>query len=144
MAYGAMICACCGSGDGVEQHHLFLKSQGCPDDLTVFLCHVCHGRAHSMDRRINIRSATASALKAKKDSGQVYAALPLGYAEDEGKLVPVEQEQVVVREIIAMRGAGMSLEKIAADLNSRGIVGKRGGKFHGMTIKKILENNLHH
>lgn len=28
-------------------------------------------------------------------------------------------------------------------LNSRGIVGKRGGKFHGMTVKKILENNIH-
>ena len=26
----------------------------------------------------------------------------------------------------------MSLDRIAGDLNSRGIVGKRGGKFHGM------------
>jgi hypothetical protein len=59
-------------------------------------------------------------------------------------LVPVDEELRVVAEIKGMREEGMSLEKIAADLNSRGIVGKRGGKFHGMTIKKILENTIHH
>jgi hypothetical protein len=37
----------------------------------------------------------------------------------------------------------MSLGNIAADLNSRGIVGNRDGKLHGMTVKKILENTIH-
>ena len=68
----------------------------------------------------------------------------LGYADQDGMLVPVDEELRVVAEIKGMREEGMSLEKIAADLNSRGIVGKRGGKFHGMTIKKILENTIHH
>jgi hypothetical protein len=45
MAYGTPLCACCGAVDGVEDHHLYLRSDGCPDDLTVWLCHVCHGRA---------------------------------------------------------------------------------------------------
>ncbi len=90
-----------------------------------------------------IAERTTAALAHKKAQGQVYAALPLGYANAAGKLVPIDEELVVVAEIKEMRGAGMSLEKIAADLNARGVTGKRGGKFHGMTVKKILENNIH-
>lgn len=143
MAYGPPICACCGSPAGVEEHHLFLRSQGCPDDLTVYLCHTCHGRAHGMERRINVGAATADTLRAKKERGEAYSRPPLGYEEQDGKLVPVEGELQLVAEIKEMRGNGMSLEKIAADLNARGIIGKRGGKFHGMTVKKILANSLH-
>jgi len=29
------------------------------------------------------------------------------------------------------------------DLNARGIVGKRGGKFHASTIKAVCDNDLH-
>ncbi len=48
MAAGGRLCACCGSAEGVEEHHLYLKADGCPDDLTVFLCHVHHGQVHEM------------------------------------------------------------------------------------------------
>lgn len=93
--------------------------------------------------RDQIAERTSAALAHKKARHEVYSALPLGYMNDAGKLVPVDEELRVVAEIKEMRGSGMSLEKIAADLNARGIIGKRGGKFHGMTVKKILENSLH-
>jgi site-specific DNA recombinase len=94
--------------------------------------------------RDQISERTTAALAHKKAKREKYSALPLGYADQDGKLVPVDEELRVVAEIRDLREGGMSLERIAADLNSRGIVGKRGGKFHGMTIKKILENTLHH
>lgn len=143
MAYGLPICACCGSPVGVEEHHLFLRSQGCPDDLTVYLCHACHGKAHGMRRRINVRQATTDALAHKKAQGQVYSGLPLGYAAQDGKLVPIEAELQLVAEIRDMRGQGKTLREIADDLNGRGIVGKRGGKYHASTIKAVLANSLH-
>lgn len=93
--------------------------------------------------RDQISERTTAALAHKKGKLEKYSALPLGYADQDGKLVPVDEELRVVAEIKELRGAGLSLEKIAADLNSRGIVGKRGGKFHGMTIKKILDNSIH-
>lgn len=93
--------------------------------------------------RDQISERTTASLAHKKARREVYAALPLGYAGQDGKLVPVDEELVVVAEIKEMRANGMSLEKIAADLNARGIVGKRGGMFHGMTVKKILDNSLH-
>lgn len=69
MAYGHPVCASCGAGDGIEEHHLYLKADGCPDDLTVWLCHSCHGRAHGLKRRLNIGAATKAGLAAAKARG---------------------------------------------------------------------------
>jgi len=90
-----------------------------------------------------IAERTTAALAHKKAKREVYAALPLGYADDAGKLVPVDEELVVVAEIKDMREQGKTLREIADDLNSRGIVGKRGGKYHASTIKAVLANSLH-
>jgi hypothetical protein len=69
--------------------------------------------------------------------------LPLGYNNTDGKLVPVDEELIIVAEIKELRGQGLSLHKIAANLNKRGITGKRGGKFFASTIKAVFGNSLH-
>jgi DNA invertase Pin-like site-specific DNA recombinase len=94
--------------------------------------------------RDQISERTTAALAHKKAKRETYSALPLGYADQAGKLVPVDEELRVVAEIKALRGAGKTLRDIADDLNSRGVVGKRGGKFFASTIKGILENTIHH
>jgi hypothetical protein len=75
MAFGPSICACCGTGEGIEEHHLYRRAEGCPDDLTVWLCHVCHGRAHAMRGRIDIHSAAKAALavvvERQKEAGRL-------------------------------------------------------------------------
>ena len=96
-----------------------------------------------MNRRINIRAATRNALQARKERGDVYSRVPFGYRAQAGKLVPVDEEQLVVAEIKSMKAEGMTLMAIADDLNQRGIVGKRGGRYYARTIKNILENNIH-
>ena len=90
-----------------------------------------------------ISERTAAALRHKKQKGEVYSALPLGYEDQDGQLVPIDEEMVIVSEIRAMRQDGLSLHKIANDLNGRGIIGKRGGKFYASTIRAILGNDLH-
>ena len=90
-----------------------------------------------------ISERTTTALAHKKAQGKVYAALPLGYANEAGKLVPIDEELVVVADIQGMRAEGKTLREIADDLNQRGIVGKRGGKYHASTIKAVLANSLH-
>ena len=73
MAFGPKLCACCGSPDNIEKHHLYLRADGCPDDLTVWLCPTCHGCAHGMKRRIDIRARTIAGLaaaKARRATGQ--------------------------------------------------------------------------
>ena len=91
-----------------------------------------------------IAERTSIALQSKKARKEVYSALPMGYADQDGKLVPVADEQRVIADIMDMKAAGLTLMAIAADLNKRGIVGKRGGKYYARTIKNILENTIHH
>ena len=93
--------------------------------------------------RDQISERTTAALAHKKAKRETYSALPLGYADQAGMLIPVDEELRVVAEIKDMRGAGMTLRDIADDLNARGIVGKRGGKFFASTIKAVLANELH-
>ena len=90
-----------------------------------------------------IAERTSIALQSKKARKEVYCGLMLGYAAQDGKLVPIDEELVVVAEIKEMRGQGKTLRDIADDLNQRGIVGKRGGKYHASTIKAVLANSLH-
>lgn len=94
--------------------------------------------------RDQISERTTAALAHKKAKREKYSALPLGYADQAGMLIPVDEELRVVAEIKDMRAAGMTLMAIADDLNKRGIVGKRGGQYYARTIKNILENTLHH
>ena len=90
-----------------------------------------------------ISERTALALQSKKQRREVYAPIPLGYMNAEGKLVAVDEELLVVAEIRDMRAEGKTLREIADNLNGRGIIGKRGGKFFASTVKAVLENSLH-
>jgi len=90
-----------------------------------------------------ISERTTTALRHKKRNGQVYNHLPLGYKAEDGKMVAVNDELLIIAEIKAMRKDGLSLHKIADELNGRGIIGKRGGKFYASTIKAICDNDLH-
>ena len=91
-----------------------------------------------------ISERTAAALQHKKSNGEVYCHhLPLGYTGLDGKLIKVDEEQIIVAEIRDMRRGGLSLHKIAADLNGRGIIGKRGGRYFASTIKAICDNAIH-
>lgn len=85
-----------------------------------------------------IAERTAAALRHMKGDGRVYNHVPLGYRAQDGRLVPIDEEQVVVAEILALHAQGKTLREIAGELNGRGIVGKKGGRFHASTIRATL------
>jgi site-specific DNA recombinase len=95
-----------------------------------------------MERSL-IAERTRAALSHKKAIGEVYGRLPYGYDDQEGRLVPLDDEQIVVSEIKQMRNAKMTYRAIASELNERGIIGKRGGQFYASTIRGIVQNSLH-
>ena len=68
----------------------------------------------------------------------------MAFRDNDGKLVLIDEELIVVAEIRAMLDEGKTFRDIADDLNGRGIVGKRGGEYHASTIRNILENTLYH
>lgn len=89
--------------------------------------------------REQIGERTKSALAHLKARGEVYGPIPFGYREIEGRLVEVKAEARVVAEIIRMRGRGAPLREIAHQLNTAGIDGKRGGRWHASTVRYVLK-----
>ena len=115
MAFGPAICACCGSREGVETHHLYSRSAGCPDDLTVWLCGVCHRR--TFDRR----SLHSAVHRTRKASLWAKGVLPI--IED-------------------IRAAGItSANGIAKALNDRGISTVRGRPWKAVQVLRVLEKS---
>ena len=93
--------------------------------------------------RETVVERTETSLRYMKEQHLVYNHLPLGYRDSGGKMVPVNEEQLIIAEIQEMREKGSTLSDIANDLNDRGIIGKRGGVFHASTIRAILRNDIH-
>lgn len=89
--------------------------------------------------RDQIGERTKMALAHKKSKGEVYAATPFGFDAIDGRLVEVKSESKIVGEILRQREAGMSLADIANHLNSRGIVGKRGGRWFASTVRYVIQ-----
>lgn len=87
---------------------------------------------------------TRSVKSNLKKNKRVYCAYPpLGFKNQEGRLVvdPVQME--VVHRIRSMKEEGMSNHAIAYKLNLQGVRGAKGGRFHSITIQKILTNNIY-
>lgn len=66
--------------------------------------------------RALIRSRTSAALQAKKARGERLGRPRYGWRVEDGELVPVEDEQAVVRQVADLRAQGLSQRAIAAAL----------------------------
>jgi len=91
--------------------------------------------------RLVIKARTKAALKAKRARGERTGSVPYGYTlQDDGKtLVPVPHEQKVIATARRLRGQGMSLRAISAELAERGSVSRTGRPFAAVQITRLLE-----
>ena len=79
-----------------------------------------------------------------KKNKQVYCPYPpLGYKNEDGKLVRDPNAFKIVDDIFQMKANGFSLHKIAKTLNDNGVRGGKNGKFHASTIQKIINNPIY-
>lgn len=67
---------------------------------------------------------------------------PYGYQLEDGMLYPDPEEAAVIREICAKLIAGKGTCVIANELNAARVPTKRGGRWHGDTIRRMLKNVL--
>jgi len=89
--------------------------------------------------RDQIAERTKAALSHKKAKGEKYAPVPFGYREVQGRLVEVKREAGIVAEILELREQGHTLAAIADTLNTRGIEGKRGGRWYASTVRYVIQ-----
>lgn len=86
-----------------------------------------------------ISERTKAALSFKRASRTVYCNVtPLGFNRDGDKLTENAEEMQTVHTICRLRSQGRSMQFIADRLNESGASTKRGGKWHAVTIQKIL------
>lgn len=79
-----------------------------------------------------------------KKNKQIYCAFPpLGFKNENGKLVRDPNTYQIVDRIFVYRKQGMSMHTIARMLNLRDEKGAKGGKFYASTIQKILNNSIY-
>ena len=88
--------------------------------------------------RETIAERTKSALDHKKAIGEHVGGKPFGFEINGTHLVAMPCEQEAISLILDLRDRGRSLREIAAELTYRGVVTKRGGRWHIQTVKNIL------
>lgn len=87
---------------------------------------------------------TRSVKNNLKKHKKVYCAYPpLGFKNQDGRLVVVPEQMKIVEQIQILKAEGLSNHAIAYRLNLKGVRGAKGGKFHSVTIQKILNNNIY-
>lgn len=137
-------CVACGSKreTELENHHLIPRSMGGADDETnlITLCFQCHGKLHGVVRR-DTRALTRDALHKRKAQGQRVGSIPYGYrlGADGQTLEAAAAEQEVIRAVMELDAAGLSLRSIALRLEKQGYRARSGGAFHPQTVSNILK-----
>ena len=88
-----------------------------------------------------ISQRTADALRQLRATGRVYGSIPYGFVEQNATLVPDEAERAVLARISDLRETGTSYAKIADRLNRDGVLAKRGGSWHAMSVRSVLRTS---
>lgn len=89
--------------------------------------------------RAVIRSRMKAGQDAKRAAGGYYSGRPpYGWRAEDGRLVPVAEEQAVVREMLEARDGGISYAGIAERLNARGVRSKGGGEWHKWAVRQVV------
>jgi DNA invertase Pin-like site-specific DNA recombinase len=123
---GASILSADGVGNGDDPASQFMK--GVIDAASAY-------------ERNMIKARTKAALAAKRRAGELAGEVPFGWmADDNGHLIEVADEQAILRIIGELRGAGVSLRRIAAILTEAGHRTKKGNvTWTHTSVKSILD-----
>jgi len=91
-------------------------------------------------------------MKFRKENGRTYSAEVFGYDNVgergsngkiiDGKLIPNEAEQHVIKQILELHNINISLNSISRHLNNTNIPSKKGGRWSAKTVRDIIKNTL--
>jgi DNA invertase Pin-like site-specific DNA recombinase len=85
-----------------------------------------------------IRARTRAALRAKRARGERAGEVPYGFTADAtGRLAPHAGEQAVIRQVHALRAAGLSLRAVVTELARAGLVSRAGKPLALTQIARI-------
>jgi DNA invertase Pin-like site-specific DNA recombinase len=101
----------------------------CSDDPTRKLLRQFMGAIAEYDKAMIVLKLRGARLRMKAKRGYCEGAKPYG---------TFPGESAVVARMAALRASGMAFQKIAAELNAKGISPRRGARWYGKTVDNIL------
>jgi len=96
--------------------------------------------AAEMERNL-VRERTSMAMQCKRAKGEYTGGhVPYGWRlnGDGVTLIPNREEQKIIEAARKLRTAGLSLRKIADELEADGLLPRSGGRWHAKTVKDLL------
>jgi DNA invertase Pin-like site-specific DNA recombinase len=98
--------------------------------------------AFSEYERLIIGSRVKSALRIKKDRGQLIGRVPFGYklAQDGIHLECDDEEQAALAQLMSLRTGGCSIRGIAAQMNAQQVFNRGGTPWNNANVFRILES----
>lgn len=112
-----------------------------PDDPSRKLIRQVLGSVSEYERAmVALRLKSGRRRKAER-GGFAYGSPPIGYKAEDGKLVPVQSEQAVVKRARELFELGTSIREITVTLNAEGFKSKRGGAWHPTTVARMLRRH---
>jgi DNA invertase Pin-like site-specific DNA recombinase len=109
-----------------------------PDDPMRTAMRQMAGVFAQLERSMTIkRMRNGRATKAEL-GGYAYGSPAYGQRADRKQLVADEVEQAVVNRILSLSAKGASVRQIATELNSEGILTKRGAQWRPETVARVI------
>ena len=90
--------------------------------------------------RDQISERTTTAMQFKKTKGELVGAIPYGHdlADDGVRLLDNAEEQAAIAQARELKASGLSLRKIAVELQRRGFVSRAGTMFQPGQIQRMV------
>ena len=87
-----------------------------------------------------IGERTAAAMQHKRSVGEFTGgAAPYGFDRgDDGRLIPLDDEQAVASRARELRSGGLSLREVASELALEGFASRTGRAFHATQVRRML------
>jgi DNA invertase Pin-like site-specific DNA recombinase len=89
------------------------------------------GAVHQYEKNMIVLKLRVARQRMKVKEGRCEGAKP--YGDQPG-------EQAVIERMKALRATGLGFDKIAAELNREGLKPRRGERWHGLTVNRVLTN----
>jgi DNA invertase Pin-like site-specific DNA recombinase len=117
----------------MEKREITLISVTEPDlgsaDPTRIMFRQIMGAIHQYEKTMIVLKLRGARQRKKAKDGRCEGAKP--YGDRPG-------EDAVIERMKALRASGMAFDKIAAQLNGEGLKPRRGDRWHGLTVNRVL------
>jgi len=99
------------------------------DDPTRKLMRQIMGAIAEYEKTMIVLKLRGARMRQKAKTGRCEGAKPFGWFEG---------EQAIIERMEALRASGMGFDRIAAELNAEGIKPRRGERWHGLQVNRVL------